>query len=85
VAKNAKYHSNPTKADLSTAENVGQKEDPQEEADIKPLQANIQILQVEEKTTTQTIGISISGKPKKERCLICGNKAKKLICLAKSY
>jgi len=41
VAKNAKYHSNPTKADPSTAENVGQKEDPQEEADIKPLQANI--------------------------------------------
>jgi len=41
VAKNVKYHSNPTKADLSTAKNVGQKEDPQEEADIKPLQANI--------------------------------------------
>jgi hypothetical protein len=35
AAKNAKYHSNPTKTDLSTAKNVGQKEDPQEEADIK--------------------------------------------------
>jgi len=35
AAKNAKYHSNLTKADLSTAKNVGQKEDPQEEADIK--------------------------------------------------
>jgi len=35
VGKNAKSHSNLTKADLSTAKNVGQKEDPQEEADIK--------------------------------------------------
>jgi len=35
VAKNVKYHSNLTKADLSTAKNVGQKEDPQEETDIK--------------------------------------------------
>ena len=40
AVKNAKYHSNPTKTDLSTAKNVGQKEARQEETGIKPLQAN---------------------------------------------
>jgi len=41
--------------------------------------------QVEEKTATETIGFSVSRKPKKEKCLICGKKATKLVCLAKSY
>ncbi len=37
VAKNAKYHSHPIRADLSTARTVGQREDPQEETDTKRL------------------------------------------------
>jgi prolyl-tRNA synthetase len=41
--------------------------------------------QVEEKTATETIGFSVGRKPKKEKCLICGKKARELICLAKSY
>jgi hypothetical protein len=35
VVKNVKFPSNLTLADQFTAENVGQKEDPQEEIDIK--------------------------------------------------
>lgn len=41
--------------------------------------------QVEEKTATETIGFTVSRKLKKEKCLICGKKATKLVCLAKSY
>ncbi len=41
--------------------------------------------QIEEKTTTETIGFTVSKQPKKEKCLICGKKAKKLVCFAKSY
>jgi len=35
VDKNAKFHSNLTQADPSTAENVTPNEDPREETDIK--------------------------------------------------
>jgi len=35
ASKSVKCHSNLTEADLYTAENVTQKEDPQEEVDIK--------------------------------------------------
>ncbi len=35
VDKNVKFHSNLTKADLYTAENVTLKKDPREEIDIK--------------------------------------------------
>ena len=35
VKRNVKYHSNLTKADLSTAKNVGQRKDPQEEIAFK--------------------------------------------------
>jgi hypothetical protein len=35
VDKNVKFHSNPIKADLYTAENVMLKKDPPEEIDIK--------------------------------------------------
>jgi len=41
--------------------------------------------QVGEKTATETIGFLVSGKPKKEKCLICGKKMKGHICLARSY
>jgi hypothetical protein len=35
VEKNVKFHSNLTRADLSIAENVGKREEAQEEGDIK--------------------------------------------------
>ena len=35
VKRNVKFRSNLMKADLSTAKNVGQRKDPQEEMDIK--------------------------------------------------
>jgi len=42
--------------------------------------------QAEEKTNTKTIGFSVNQKEKNnEKCLICNKKARKHICLAKSY